>query len=155
MNHRIFNSIIFVLNENLFRIYLLMKNKVIKIRHATKSKGREEMKVEHKCCTHNFNDHVGFQVFIVCHTYFDNFGCTIAIALVTAIHSLSTSLLYHYYGLFSSWHAFGPFQPLFQPHSTKPTKAEFSYQSTRTQWLKITEKVSFNIASEASYVYID
>ena len=99
-----------------------------------------EMKVEHKCCTHNFNDHVGFQVFIVCHTYFDNFGCTIAIALVTAIHSLSTSLLYHYYGLFSSWHAFGPFQPLFQPHSTKPTKAEFSYQSTRTQWLKIIAK---------------
>ena len=58
MNHRIFNSIIFVLNENLFRIYLLMKNKVIKIRHATK---RGEMKVEHKCCTHHFNDHVGFQ----------------------------------------------------------------------------------------------
>ena len=24
----------------------------------------------------------------------------------------------------------------------------------RTQWLKIAEKVSFNIASEASYVYI-
>ena len=41
MNHRIFNSIIFVLNENLFRIYLLMKNKVIKIRHATKTRGNE------------------------------------------------------------------------------------------------------------------
>ena len=29
-----------------------------------------------------------------------------------------------------------------------------SYPSTHTQCLKITEKVSFNIASEASYIYI-
>ena len=105
-----------------------------------------EVKIEQEICffpicTYNFQSSDGFLVFIVCHTYFDNFGekssSSIAIALVTAIHSsiqLALPLLWTF-----SWHAVGPFQPL-SSHSTKPTKAEFSQESTRVLLaLKFTE----------------